>query len=103
MIKVRAVPGRLLPRPEPPYRPENWVGWRAALPGETPDMVLPPGQGVFDRPGRRVQHEGREHVMPKIVKGREIALCLIEGGVEVPDQYEYRRAIADGDLVQIEN
>ena len=37
------------------------------------------------------------------MKGREIALCVIEGGVEVPDQYEYRRAIADGDLVQIEN
>ena len=97
-IKVRAVPGKLLPPLAPPYRPETWIGWRLCSESEDPEMVLPKGHGVFDRPARRVMHQGKEHVLPKIENGRDLRLIRILDGVDVPDSFEYRRAILDGDL-----
>lgn len=101
-LKVRAVPGKLLPHMEPPHLPEKWVGWRLAQEGEQAELTLPRGHGVFDRPARMVKGaDGKQHHLPEIVMGREIRLVRILPHVEVPNMYEYRRAIADGDLEQV--
>lgn len=102
-ILVRAKPGKLLPPLHPPFRAETWIGWRLAKEGEAAEMVLPAGEGLWDRPERKMFHDGKEHRLPAVKTGRDIRLVRIMDGVRVPDEYLYRKAIMDGDLEQIEN
>lgn len=82
MIKVRAVPGLMLPYEAPRA---GHVGYRAATKDETPDHVIPctlivDGKTVrADKPLKRVDED-----------------------VEVPNTVYYRRGLADGDIVKAE-
>ena len=64
MIKVRAVPGDSSHALSLRTGRELGRMARGSARRDPDDMILPRAR-VFDRPERRVLHEGKEHVMPR--------------------------------------